>query len=214
MVSKNAIKRILKDTPNAKFIIIARDPVDRIVSHYNWLSSLSLINKKPGEEIEFHINEKFNYRNSFSGNFKAYLDFSLYGKHMQDLLQKVNQQNVFFLTFEDFFSDFDKHRNILGDFLDLDLSNISLQKVNETSFDKKNIKKKTSLKKRIISKLKFEFNILKGAPRGLSIDKPVKYRTSRNEIETLLLPFVENDIRLLENLGYNLESWPTYHKLN
>jgi hypothetical protein len=174
-----------------------------------------LLNKKPDEEIKAHLNEKFNYRNHYNGNYKSYLDFSLYGEQVHKLLNKTCRENVLFLTFEDFFFNFENYRKVLESFLDLDLSQITLNKVNETTFAKKSIlrKKKPRLDKRVISRLKYEYDIIKGAPKGLKIQNPIKYKTTREEIESMVLPHIKNDILKLESLGYNLNSWPSYLKL-
>jgi hypothetical protein len=212
MVCKNAVKRILQDTPNAKFIVLARDPIDRIVSHYNWLSSHNLINNPPIEEIEKHLNEKFDYRNHYRGKYKSYIDFSFYGHQMENLLKLTKKSNVLFLLYEELFSDFESHKKIIGDFLNLNLQEINIEKVNRTSF-KEHLKNKPSLKERIEGRLTREYDILKGNPRGLNVNAPKKFKTTRNEIEDMLTPIFRADILLLEKLGYQLDSWLTYQNL-
>lgn len=213
MVCKHAKKRILNETPNAKFIIVARDPIDRIVSHYNWLSSFNFIENKPLEEINNHKKEKFNYRNHYRGKYKAYIDFSLYGEQMRELLNVTDKSNVLFLLYEELFADFNKFKPIMGEFLNLNLQNVTIEKVNKTSFDKDSNKNKPSFIKRILGRLRFELRVLKGNPRGLNVNNPQKYKTTRNDLEDVIIPVLKDDILLLESLGYRLDSWSTFQSI-
>ena len=147
--SKYAIERIIKDTPEARFIVIARDPIDRIVSHYNWLSKKGLVNKKFREEILAHAGEKFNYKIHYAGNFKAYLDFSKYGEQLQQLHAAVPQDQILFLTFEEVFKNWERVFPRIGKFIDLNLSAIEIKKENTTKAKQK-VKKKRSLLKKIV----------------------------------------------------------------
>lgn len=213
LVSKHAVKRIVNDSPHAKFIVIARDPIDRIVSHYNWLSSKNLVNRKPKNEIRFFINKKFNYRNHYKGNYKAYIDFSLYGGQMKRLLGVVNSKNVMFFKYEDFFSNFKTNRRLLESFLDCDLSSIVVRNVNKTTFKDYKKSPPPSIFKRLKNRVFYEYEIIKGFPRTLKVRNPERYSTTRKEIEEIVFPQLRHDLRLLESLGYNLTGWPTYEKL-
>lgn len=216
MVSESALKRIVEDTPDAKFIIIARDPIDRIVSHYNWLSSLKLINKKPLEEINEHLNDKFNYKNHYRRNFKAYLDFSLYGEKMSFLSNLTSEKNIQFFTYEDVFSNHKKSLIILSNFLNLDLKSLEFKVTNKTSFKNKN-NIVLPVNERIVNRVKNEYKrlvrFLNGDPKSLRVDNAIEYQTSREEIEDLVLPFLKEDIIKLKNLGYEIDTWETYKKI-
>jgi hypothetical protein len=219
MVSKDALKRIIKDTPNAKFIVVARDPIDRIVSHYNWLSSKNLIDKNPKEELKIHSEETFNYKNHYKGNFKAYQEFSLYGKHINSLLKLTSKDNILFFTYEKLFKDFENQKLNIAKFLNLDLKGIKVEKVNKTDFKKQQREYSSPIVRSVIptlrkgvkfkNSLKYEFKVLKGHPRGLQIKSPIQYKTSREEIENLLLPVFKGDIKLLQQMGYNVDAWQT-----
>jgi hypothetical protein len=210
MVSNNAIERINKDNSEAKFIIIARDPIDRIVSHYNWLSSLDLINKSPLEELKNHLHEKFNYRNHYKYNYKAYLDFSLYGDKMQNIQKFVDKKNILFFLYEDIFKNENESKEKLSNFLNLDMSEINFIIKNKTNF--KNERNKPLIRN-IRNKVATEIGYLKGLPKSIKVKNPSRYKTNRSEIESLLLPYFENDLYLLKGLGYNIEKWETYQKI-
>lgn len=213
LVSKYAIDRIIQDTPDAKFIIVARDPIDRIVSHYNWLSSKGLINRKPIEELKAHMNERFDYRVHYFGNYKAYLDFSKYGEQMEHLKELVPEKNIYFVTFEKLFSNFEDAKKDIANFLDLYLGKIAAKKKNITEFKANNKRKRTPLIRRIFNRAKFEVKVLGGHPRGLRVANSCMYKTRREQIEDLLRPYLDKEIELLIDMGYAPSGWKTYQKL-
>ena len=85
-LSKEAPQRIFHDTPDAKFILILRDPVERIISHYNWLYGFKVIEKEFIDEIKDWDNKPFIAEESFNGNYKNYIAFSEYGKLLANYL--------------------------------------------------------------------------------------------------------------------------------
>ena len=85
-LSKEAPQRIFHDTPDAKFILILRDPIERIISHYNWLYGFKVIEKEFIEEIKDWENKPFIAEESFNGNYKNYIAFSEYGKQLANYL--------------------------------------------------------------------------------------------------------------------------------
>lgn len=80
----NAAERIWYDNPDAKVIFILRDPLDRIVSHYRWILTRNVQCKSFKQEILNNLDE-FDESgfHQFKGNWKNYVDFSLYSKHIQ-----------------------------------------------------------------------------------------------------------------------------------
>lgn len=213
MVSGNALDRIMEDTPEAKFIIIARDPIDRIISHYNWLSNLGYVNKLFEDEIKKHSNEKFNYKKHYGGNYKAYIDFSKYGEHLERMFHKIPENQLFFLTFEDFINNWEMKMLELSNFLDIDLSEINIRKDNPTKpandFDKIIKSKETKW----IQKLKIDLvRKLKGKEkkiRGLKVKNPIINQVTRKDVQDFLYPILEEDFKKLKSLGFNVESWKT-----
>ena len=205
--SRNAVNRIIKDTPEAKFIVIARDPVDRIVSHYNWLSKKGLVDKQFNEEIKAHSREKFDYRIHYAGNFKAYIDFSKYGEQMQHLHSVVPQDQILFLTFEEVFKNWESVSPRIGEFLNLDLRTVGIKKENITQ--EKRVAKKLSFFKRLLERVKYEIRVLKGYPRTKLVRNPIDVSVTREQSENLLLPLLEGDYHLLEQFNYDLSHWKT-----
>lgn len=213
LVSKYAIKRILKDTPEAKFIILLRDPVDRIISHYNWLTTLGLVNKCFKEEVTNEANKKFNYRVHYSGNYKNYIDFSLYGEQLEYLNSHVAKSQYLILTFEELTNNPNVALEKISSFLKLDVTKIDLEKKNSAFDQSRNILQKDSLLKRISNRMKMELRFFWGIPRSRKIDNPIKEFVKRKDVEDFLISFIEDDYRKLNNLGYNQSNWETSQKL-
>lgn len=213
MVSSNALDRIMEDSPKAKFIIMARDPVDRIISHYNWLSSLGYVNKLFIHEIKEFANVKFEYKKVYGGNYKAYVDFSKYGEHLERMLCKIPNDQLFFLTFEDFINNSEMKMLELGNFLELDLSAINIKKVNQTmalkDFDNIIKTKKTKW----IHKFKIDLvRILQGKERriwGLKVKNPIINKVTRKDVQDFLYPMLEEDFKKIKSMGFNVDSWKT-----
>ena len=92
------------------------------------------------------------------------------------------------------------------------MSNIFFEVANETKFNKKAISQ--PIHKKIFHGFKSEYKYFKGWPKSLKINDPKKHKTTRDEIESLLIPYLKNDILLLESLGYNIEKWETFKKMS
>ena len=207
MISKYAINRIIDETPEAKFLVIARDPIDRIVSHYNWLCQLGFINRTFENEIMEELHNDFNYRHHYDGNYKCFLEFSKYGEQYEYLKTLVPNSQILFLIFEDVFSQWDQKSKEIGGFLGLNLENISVRAENQTT-GKKNFFKSDSgfnLKNLLIK----EYGFLRGIPRGFKVKKPIMNKVERFEVESFLFPFLKEDLLKLKSSNIDISSWET-----
>ena len=97
LISKEAPLRIYKDNPDIKFIIILRDPIERIISHYNWLYSFNVIKKNFLDEIKEWDEKSFNSEIYFNGNYKNYIEFSEYGKQLENYLNYFDLNQLLIL---------------------------------------------------------------------------------------------------------------------
>lgn len=85
-IDQVAIKRISRCLSDVKIIIILREPVERLISHYKWLFSLNLERR----DIVTAVDEdglQFDADTSWSGNYKSYLQFSNYSKYVPTWLE-------------------------------------------------------------------------------------------------------------------------------
>lgn len=114
------IKSYYKDSP--KFIIILRNPIDRIYSHYWWLKSLGSENKSLKEAIMHDFDAEPNMRNKLpEGNFKSYYQFGLYGKWVSKFINEFGSENIHIITTENLKDDPLKTINSCFSFLNLEL---------------------------------------------------------------------------------------------
>jgi len=116
----DAAKLISEKTPNAKIIIILRNPVNRSFSHYLFLVSL-------GTEIsdfETSIKNSLSFKNDYRGRI---IEGGRYEKQIKNYLEFFNKDQIHFVIFEEFINNTeDSLRDILK-FLDI---NFDLEKIN------------------------------------------------------------------------------------
>jgi len=91
-------KLIHDEIPNAKIIIILRDPIERIFSHYLFFKSSDL-EKRSFREAVVNLSSK---NLSEQEEFNVYLDSSMYFEQVQRYLDIFGSKQVKILIFEDF----------------------------------------------------------------------------------------------------------------
>lgn len=220
MVSGYAVERILEDTPDAKFIIIARDPIDRIVSHYNWLTSLNLVNLPFDQEIKKYGKEKFDYRFHYHGNFKAYIEFSKYGEQLTRLIEVAGREAILFLEYEAVFSNWSAHQEKLFSFLDIEPHEVRTLQKNKTSKDidserptrTSNLSGLRLLKYKIQKHARRHIRRLNGLPTSKKIKNPINKPVTRKDVEPIVLPQLLPDIEKFVKLEYPTKFWPTINQ--
>jgi len=129
------IKRIYDFCEKPKFIIILRDPIKRIISHFNWMSYLGNVKLPFKEEVLSDINKSFNPSKNFAGNYKNYILFSSYYKNIINL-KELFPDSFLVINLESLKSDFSSTINHICNFLEINNlfsfnKNIN-RKVNET----------------------------------------------------------------------------------
>lgn len=88
-----AIKRIQKSLDTPKILILIRDPIERTISHYNWLYLLGL-EKRPILDAIEQSGHEFDPDNSIMGNYFGYLAFSAYSKFVPLWKNAFGEGNV------------------------------------------------------------------------------------------------------------------------
>ena len=85
-----------------KFIFILRNPIDRYISHYNWLKGLGKekrrIDKIIEEERYLDFKEYYDYP-------KQYYQFGLYYKWISRFIENFGKENIKIVTFEKLISE-------------------------------------------------------------------------------------------------------------
>lgn len=207
LISDTAIDRIVKDCPNAKFIVVIRDPIERIESHYNWLKSLGFVNKNVQDEIGEWRDAQFDYRNHYYGYFKYYLQFSSYGSQLVRLYTLTEKENVMLVQNNDLLNDTENVLNEVFNFLNISsVNNLSLEKKNETTLEtkvtRKWLKKITKIKRILPSWMQ---------TMARSLNQPLKISASKEKFslqdKVWLYNQLSTEIELMEKLNIIKTNW-------
>lgn len=100
MITPEAPRRIKRTTSSPKLIVIARDPIERVFSHFNWLWCMGQIENDFRTEILQWEKKPFHPDVHFGGNYKNYVDFSRYGEQFQRYLDVFDRDQILYLTTE------------------------------------------------------------------------------------------------------------------
>ena len=94
------VKNNFQQSP--KFIFILRNPIDRYVSHSNWLRGLGKEKRRIDEIIEDERYLDFEEYEDFP---KQYYQFGLYNKWISRFIENFGKENIKIVTFEKFVSE-------------------------------------------------------------------------------------------------------------
>ena len=94
------VKNNFKQSP--KFIFILRNPIDRYISHCNWLRGLGKEKRKIDEIIEDEGCLDFEEYDSYP---KQYYQFGLYNKWISRFIENFGKENIKIVTFEKLVSE-------------------------------------------------------------------------------------------------------------
>ena len=158
----HAPQRIKKITPNAKFIILLRNPIDRIYSHYNMrlrrskeLLSLedALLQEKKRTNGEFE-KMKMNENYYSPGYFQhSYFDRSIYVKKIKYWMKFFPKEQFLIIQSEKFFADPNLFYKKILKFLNLPEHELKIyEKIGAAKY--KNPKMDTNTRKRLAEELK------------------------------------------------------------
>ncbi len=134
MVFPNVIERIKNTiTEEPKFIFILRNPIDRAYSHFWWMKGMGFEDREFKEAFLFDMDKEPDPKNRFSGNYKYYYQFGLYGKWLSRFYDNFQRENIFVITTEELKKDPLGTLNRCFRFLGLEtVSSIDTKKENET----------------------------------------------------------------------------------
>lgn len=207
MISELAIERIINEGIDHKFIIVLRDPIERIESHYNWLNSMGLIDLNFEDEITFWLKEKFDPQVKFEGNFKNYVEFSMYGKQLKSIFDKVKKENILVVNTYDL--KFNTHSLLerIFEFLGIPkYDGFIVKTINKTPQSNKVtrswVKSLRPIKKYLPKRFR---TILSKANAPLQAQKrSIKLNIDQKK---WLFEFLKDDIEYLESFGFVFHDW-------
>jgi hypothetical protein len=105
---------IKKYNPNAKIIIMLRNPIERAFSHYLMDYRLGLIS----DSFENIITKKSKHKNAHLF-YQQYIEVSIYAKQIQRYLDFFEKENILFIDYEDFKKNVSKTVDQVYDFLNI-----------------------------------------------------------------------------------------------
>lgn len=98
LISEKAISRIQADIRQPKFIFLLRNPIDRILSHYNWIRTIGEPLRPFREEIANDLDIPFDAGHPIQGYYyKSYIEFSRYGKWIHHFFSAFGKANCHIL---------------------------------------------------------------------------------------------------------------------
>lgn len=115
----DALQQIREHSPNAKLVIVLRDPTDRAISAYRFFRKLGrekLSLKDALDREQERKNGTFEERNDLT-----YVEHGLYASQLKKLLEIFDSRNIFIAIFDDVHERPQKVVNELYTFLGLDL---------------------------------------------------------------------------------------------
>tara|TARA_Y100000816_G_C26046848_1_gene548618 strand:+ start:43 stop:888 length:846 start_codon:yes stop_codon:yes gene_type:complete len=118
--SKNAPQKIYTYNPSAKIILILRDPIQRLMSHYFMDLNLGLNTK----DINQSLLEELSTGNSY-GSDLGYLKMSVITKNYENWTNFFSPKNILLINFEDLKNQ-DLIKKKLKEFLFINFDNINL----------------------------------------------------------------------------------------
>ena len=131
----DALKRIYSDFPDARVLIILRNPVDRCLSNYRYSVENGMEKREFLEATQNLDNSDFNI--NISVNPFLYVERGFYDVYIKKVMNifKNKNKNIKIIIFEEFISSSENLNNIF-EWLNLEkialASNIFLEKVNQT----------------------------------------------------------------------------------
>ncbi len=202
---KKVPKKIKEYNPNAKIIIMLRNPSHRAFSHYLMDRRLGLVY----DSFDDVIDKKSNHKNA-SLFYQQYIQVGQYASQVKRYLECFDRENILFIDYEEFREDITHVMNRVYQFLNVELENqVDLnQKHNTYSRPKNNII-------RFIYSFVFLRNILTSflpkklikAIRSVLFKRDKKPSLSEETKEKLKAIFTDDVNELSKILNKDFSSW-------
>lgn len=126
---KESISRIKNLVPEAKIIIIIRNPVDRAISAYKYFKKMGRENRSISEAFDYELSKNLSY--SQDNNDFTYLEHGMYGEQIENVYSFFDTSKVLVLEFGELKQEPRKVCENVFKFLEIDTSFAPV-------FDKKN----------------------------------------------------------------------------
>lgn len=120
MFYKIALERLYKNIPNARLILILRNPIDRAISSYRYAKERGLEERSLMSCISEEMIKGNNaYKDALEKNQKFYLKRGLYVQQIENIYSIFDKNNVFIGLYDDIISNKEGLMKDIFSFLDL-----------------------------------------------------------------------------------------------
>jgi len=116
MMHPNVFKKIHKAKPNIKLIAILRDPIERLVSHYNHSCRLGVENRELKEIVIDQLASNFHDELS-DDTTQKYISSGEYGYIFEEVLKHFKKEQILLIKFESFKNNTQHILNEISNFL-------------------------------------------------------------------------------------------------
>lgn len=202
-------KRIHSKSPNAKIIIILRDPIERAFSHYfhHFQMDFKSIQVTFDEQIKLELE-----RGTDFNEYDIRLEFGLYYQDVKRYIDEFGTQNVKIILFEEFVKNITKTIFEVSEFLNISSFDPQINKIHNPSISPRGVFSNKILHSKIISTLSRYFlpiSLRRFLKRRLTL-KNRKNQKISSETRNLLKNYYKKDVTELKNyLELNLP-WPNF----
>lgn len=120
-VDEIALDRVLDHIKNVKVIIVMRDPVERLISHYNWMWVQGLEKRAIVDAVKEEIVRGYDVQKDTHGNYYTYYRASNYSHFVPYILESYGEENVLLVRSEEMRENIISVLNSCFSFLDLEV---------------------------------------------------------------------------------------------
>jgi hypothetical protein len=206
LLSSEAPQRIFRDNPDAKILIVLRDPIARAYSQYQMDYTIGRI-REPFLDV---IGRQYSGIGHPTDNPFGYINASLYSTQVRRYLNIYSRRNICILMFEELKSGPAELLRTLSAFLDIDLAGFRY----EATRHNKNIRPRSAALNTFLHRSSAKDMIRRLIPRAL-IDKAKRIYYSEKSLAPLtaaersaLSPYFKDDIIALSALiDRDLSHW-------
>lgn len=133
-----ALRRIKNDLQHPKIIVLLRNPVERLLSHYRWLWMLNLEDRSLLKAVQEEELAGYDVHKPFqnSGNYATYLRGSQYSIYVPLMEEIFGTKNIFLLNSKDLLKDPDTSLNKCFAFLEVALFEIKTEIITNQTKEK------------------------------------------------------------------------------
>jgi len=100
-----AIRKISENVKSPKIIILLRDPVQRLISHYKWMYKLGLETDDILNAVERESMFDFHPDKPVHGCYRSYIEFSLYSKYIPLWTNQFGASSIYLVSSEQLLKD-------------------------------------------------------------------------------------------------------------